>query len=485
MQPLHIRGTALVVGVLALALCASPLPAAAASSTTSPDGEGSERAGTSVPQATPRRRAVALSQEPAPWWWRAPLPLETGDDVAATPPGFRFAGSTMSLWQRAAASRIEQDARNTIPYQLPPRDLFERDLYVWDAWPLRTVDGAVATIDGWHVMVALSSARTSDSEWPFYARSTWRYWYTKDGTWQLGGPVFSREEALGSRQWAGSSTYDAETGRATFYYTAVGAPDAASLEADTPPLAYPPNHPAHGRPSTVQRMAAVTAAVTSGPQGVTFDDFGDHQIILEADGTLYQTHEQSRTDQVIYGMRDPWFWREPATGDDYILFTANAAFAPGTHNGVVGVARANDDGAWELLPPILGAPGVSSQLERPHLVRRGEQLYLLFSTHAFTFADGLSGPEGLYGFVSHTGRLQGPWEPLNGSGLVAGNPSSSPTMTYSYLVLPDGWVMSYLNTAGGELTANAPGEFFGGPAPMFRVAFDGARSEIVDNAGAR
>jgi levansucrase len=391
----------------------------------------------------------------------------------------------MSLWQRTAAERIERDARSTIPYQLPPRDLFEPDLYVWDAWPVRTVAGDVATIDGWHVMIALSSARESGSAWPFYTRSTWRFWYTKDGNWQLGGPVFSREEALGSRQWAGSSTYDPNTGRVTFYYTAVGAPEAASLEDDTPPLAYPPNHPAAGRPSTVQRMAAVSAAVTTGPQGVAFDDFGEHRIILEADGELYQTHEQSRTDQVIYGMRDPWFWREPETGDDYILFTANAGFAPGTHNGVVGVARANDDGGWELLPPILGAPGVSSQLERPHLVRRGERLYLLFSTHAFTFADGLSGPEGLYGFVSHTGRLEGPWEPLNGSGLVAGNPPSAPTMTYSYLTLPDGWVMSYLNTAGGELTESAPGKFFGGPAPLFRVAFDGARSELVDNASGR
>lgn len=157
-------------------------------------------------------------------------------------------------------------------------------------------------------------------------------------------------------------------------------------------MAYPANPPAAGRPSTVQRTAAVSAAVIAGPQGVVFDEFGERRIILEADGTLYQTHEQSRTDQVVYGIRDPWFWREPSTGDDYIIFTANAAFEPGTHNGVVGIARANNEGDWDLLPPILGAPGVSSQLERPHLVRRGQRLHLLFSTHAFTFADRLGGP---------------------------------------------------------------------------------------------
>lgn len=62
--------------------------------------------------------------------------------------------------------------------------------------------------------------------------------------------------------------------------------------------------------------------------------------------------------------------------------------------------------------------------------------------------------------MSHSGRRQAPWEPLEGLGLVAGNPPSAPTMTYSYPTLPDGWVMSDLNTAGGPLTDAVPGKFF-------------------------
>jgi levansucrase len=410
---------------------------------------------------------------------------EQAEQAPATPEAFRFHGSFLSLWAPEAAARIGLDATNIIPYVLPPEDLFSHDLYVWDAWPVRLADGEIASFDGWTVMVGLSAARSSDSDYPFYTRSTWRYWFSKDGNWQLGGEVFSREAGLGSRQWAGSSVFDPETGRVTFYYTAVGGLDAPSLEADQPTLAFPADHPAHGRPSTVQRMAAVSAVVSAGAQGVAFDDFDDHRLLLEADGRYYQTQEQSIADQVIYGMRDPWYYRAPDSETAYLLFTANAAFAPGEYNGVVGIAREQADGSFELLPPILGAPGVSSQLERPHLVRRGDRLYLLFSTHAFTFADGFAGPEGLYGFVSETGDIAGPWLPLNGSGLVAGNPAVAGTMLYSYLALQDGWVTSYLNTAGGELTEEAAGEFFGGPAPLFRIGFDGARTAILDIAAER
>lgn len=417
----------------------------------------------------------------------APSPIDPGSFEPAgpaTPDGFRFKGAVASLWTAAAAGQIGLRAYNTIPYLFPPEELFEPDLYVWDAWPLRLKDGQVAEIDGWMVLIALSSLRDPNAKWPFYTRSEWRYWYGRDGEWRLGGKVFDRQTALGSRQWAGSAVYDDANNRAYFYYTAVGTPDAEGLEDDQPALAYPPGHPAAGRPSIVQRMAVVNAAVSAGDQGIAFDDFSEHEIIFEADGKFYQTHEQSEADQVIYGMRDPWYYQDPDTGKEHILFTANAAFAPGTHNGVVGLASRDGDGSWQLQPPLVAALGVSSQLERPHIVHRGDTRYLFFSTHAFTFADGLSGPEGLYGFVNRTGRLDGHYEPLNGSGLVAGNPNVAPTMVYSYLVLPDGQVTSYINTAAGYGSGTAPvnnevGKFYGGPAPTFQIGLDGPNTRII------
>ena len=158
---------------------------------------------------------------------------------------------------------------------------------------------------------------------------------------------------------------------------------------------------------------------------MTFENFGDHEIILDADGEIYQTVDDAVTDQVIYGFRDPWAFEDPDTGETTVLFTANGAFDPGPQNGVVGVGVLTDDG-WELRPPIAAAPGVSSQLERPHLVWTDDGAYLFWSTHSFTFAEEGSGPEGLYGMFSDSGDWTGPYEPINGHGLVAGNPGRCP-----------------------------------------------------------
>ena len=117
LQPRGALGAALA---LALASSATADSAAAASSTTA-----DAPAGTSVPRHAGSTAPRALLDEPAPWWWRAPLASDAGEGVPATPAGFRFQGTTMSLWQRTAAERIERDVRSTIPYQLPPADLFE------------------------------------------------------------------------------------------------------------------------------------------------------------------------------------------------------------------------------------------------------------------------------------------------------------------------------------------------------------------------
>lgn len=91
------------------------------------------------------------------------------------------------------------------------------------------------------------------------------------------------------------------------------------------------------------------------------------------------------------------------------------------------------DGEWVLQPPLFASLGVNGQLERPHVVVRDERYYLFLSTHAFTFADPLTGPDGLYGFVSE--NLRGRYEPLNESGLVLGNPAVAPIQLFSFIVL--------------------------------------------------
>lgn len=99
------------------------------------------------------------------------------------------------------------------------------------------------------------------------------------------------------------------------------------------------------------------------------------------------------------------------------------------------VARYNTGNNWEILPPLLTAVGVNDQTERPHFVFKDGKYYLFTISHQYTYADGLKGPDGVYGFVSDS--LFGPYTPtpLNGSGLVLGNPSSQPFQTYSHYVM--------------------------------------------------
>ena len=80
----------------------------------------------------------------------------------------------------------------------------------------------------------------------------------------------------------------------------------------------------------------------------------------------------------------------------------------------------------------------------------------------------------------------GPWEPLNGSGLVIQNPPSAPDQAYAWLVLPDLRAVSFLNyrTAYGRdprhaAQREARAAFGGTVAPALQLTVDGATTSIV------
>jgi levansucrase len=401
----------------------------------------------------------------------------------ATPDSFRFPGTMASLWTPLMVESISLDVNVTLPLVIHPEEHFDEGTYVWDAWPIRNRDGSVAEFDGWTVMIALSATwnEVEETGEAFYTLSELRYWYANDGDWRPGGLVFTREEGLGSRQWAGSAVYDDDSGEVTFYYTAVGDPDAPSIEEDPAPGPVSIFNEAIGRPSTVQRLAAATGTVAVTEDGVAFDDVGDHRIIGEADGFWYDTYETYLAATAVYGFRDPEYFRNPLTDEEHILFTGNAGGLAGPYNGAVGLMTRDDDGEWELEPPILISAGVNSQLERPHVVLREDGLYLFFSTHDFTFSDQTPGPRGLYGFHAPSGDIRGRLLPLNGHGLVAANPADAAEQVYSFVVLPDGRVMSYLNVLWGfdERPDYGDLEMWGAPAPMFRLALDGSTATVA------
>jgi levansucrase len=142
------------------------------------------------------------------------------------------------------------------------------------------------------------------------------------------------------------------------------------------------------------------------------------------------------------------------------------------------------------MPPLLSGDCVNDELERPHIVLDDERYYLLFSTHAHTFADDLDGPEGLYGFVA--GELFGDYEPLNGSGLVLANPQDAPFQAYSWMTLMDGRVTSFFQYFDleqdqtldyvGEQDPQFQMDHFGGtPAPVVQIEFDGKETRVVES----
>ena len=118
------------------------------------------------------------------------------------------------------------------------------------------------------------------------------------------------------------------------------------------------------------------------------------------------------------------------------------------------------------------------------MVTSGGRYYLFFSTQTRTFHPDVWGPTGLYGFVGQS--LFGPWEPINGSGLVLRNPVEEPAQAYSWLVLPDLRVTSFVDAyslAGAraeDLDAEAARHHFGGTmAPDLRLELDGAQARLV------
>ena len=385
-----------------------------------------------------------------------------------------------SRWTREQAASITRRHGNVAPVAgAPTVDPFP-DIHIWDTWLLRDRHGEIADVDGWRLAFSLTApAELLPGKRHDVAEI--RCFYSADGTrWHDAGPVFT-DGALGQRQWAGSALYD--DGDLYLYYTAAG--DETSEE-----MTYS------------QRIAvAHGGAVTTAADGVELSGPWTHETLLTPDGGWYETETDSRG--MIYTFRDPWFFEDPATGETYLLFEANAPAPeregddPETSrqrefNGCVGVAvsPSGDPLSWELRSPLVDATAVNQELERPHVVVADGRYYLFVCSHVHTFAPGVTGPDGLYGFVADA--FEGPYRPLNGSGLVATNPPEAPFQAYSWMAFPHGeevLVQSFLNyydfagdslDAIAELPAADQRDRFGGTlAPTLRLAVDGDRTRLL------
>ena len=393
------------------------------------------------------------------------------------------------------------------------------DVWVWDTWTLTDDAANQLSYNGWEIAFSLVADRHAG--YTFDDRHTHArlgYFYRKAGTdesseggasasnggWIYGGHVFP-DGASGSifedqsftsqTEWSGSARL-MDGNKIRMFYTSVafyqgsgGGYDAPAADTGKP---YDP------------RIVQSEGRIYADDTGVWFTGFRDQHQLLTPDGHYYQ----SRIQNPNVNFRDPFTFRDqnnPADSTDYMVFEGNSAYtrepelvdqvaasctskdmgyeagdpkaesaqevsdAGGRYQlANVGLARATNKAMtqWEYLPPLLSGNCVNDQTERPQIYFKDGKYYLFTISHRETYAEGLMGPEGVYGFVGD--GLRSDYRPVNEStGIALGNPinlnvapgrpyspdwNQSPYtyQSYSHYVMPDGLVESFIDSIGGN-----------------------------------
>lgn len=327
-------------------------------------------------------------------------------------------------------------------------------LDLWDAWPVQERDGTLLRLPGGtELWMALAAPRFDDPD-ERHGHARIHLFHRLDGRWTHVGPAMPDGFAPGSREWSGSAIRDDATGAIILYFTAAGRRDE--------PV-----------PTFEQRM--FSARATLDPSGMLINWRDLHEVV-PPDATLYMATTVGGGIGTIKAFRDPAYFRDPADGRHHLFFAGSLPGSTSAFNGVVGHATAPADApdAWTIAPHLISADTLNNELERPHMLVHGGRYYLFWSTQRHVFDPaGPTGPTGLYGMVAD--HLAGPWRPINGSGLVFANPASAPAQAYSWLVLPDLSVTSFIDNWGADGDRRFGGTF----APFVHIWLDDARAGVT------
>ena len=363
-----------------------------------------------------------------------------------------------TIWHAMPSDAARPEQRNLAPV------IGDEDIHrigaigVWDAWPVLTRNGALAPSGLW---MALAAPWFADPDARHGAARIHLLQRTAAGWLDL-GPAMPGGFSPGSREWSGCTCLEADGRTLTLYFTAAG-------------------HRGESRLSFDQRLFEAKATATLEGGRWRLENWRDLKETMARDPRFYMDPAAvNGAAGTIKAFRDPGYFLDPNTGRHWLLFTASLASSRSAFNGSIGaaVAAGDEPGDWEVLPPLISADGLNNELERPHIVFANNLYYLFWSTQSHVFnPEGPVGPTGLYGMVART--MSDLWTPLNGSGLVIANPPQAPRQAYSWYVLPDLSVTSFVDDWGRTDDAEGKRRFGGSFAPFLHLELDGATARIV------
>lgn len=320
------------------------------------------------------------------------------------------------------------------------------ELFYWDMWPVQDRQGRVARIRGRELWMILTAPDDGDPAGRHLAAKI--HLLERHGPrWTDLGPVLPDFGGPYQREWSGSAIW--HEGQFTLWFTGAGLAAA---------------------PDGYQQALFETTAAT-GADGLP-QDWSTPLPILTAPSTDYipaDAHEGAAGQIKAY--RDPAYFQDPATGREYLVFSASRPAGDSAYTGSIGLAE-KIDGSWVLLPPLVHAGGVNNEMERAHMVYADGRYFVFWVTQTHTFAPALRhAPTGLYGMAAD--RLLGPYTPLNGTGLVLANPVERPAQAYSWSVTRELLVSSFVESVDDD-----GGTFAGTPAPLLRLAIDAPSNRV-------
>lgn len=389
-------------------------------------------------------------------------------------------------------------------------------LDVWDSWPLQNADGTVANYHGYNLVFALAGEPGNGDDTHIYL------FYQRSGensldSWKNAGRVFDDTDKFSAhdkylkyqtQEWSGSATLTSD-GKVRLFYT-----DYSGSVQDG----------GSGYGNQILTTAQVNLS-QSDAYTLKVDGISDHKSVFDGgDGTIYQNIQQF-IDEGAWNSGDNHTLRDPHyiedNGHKYLVFESNTGTKDGYQgeqslnniiyyggdqgffrkekskllkssskqmaslaNGALGIVELNKDYTLKkVMQPLITSNTVTDEIERANIFKMNGKWYLFTDSRGSKMTiDGI-GDNDVYmlGYVSNS--LNGPFKPLNGSGLVLNmnlDPSDV-TFTYSHFAVPQSKgnnvvITSYMTNRG--FYEDHHSTF----APSFLVKIKGSQTSVVPNS---